>query len=476
MVCNRGSEEPVRVLIIEDDPTIRRLVAAALIVHQNPQIRVREAASFTEGIALVRDENFSAAILSLDAASSQPAEAVLSLRQAGLLGPIVATSRNGSVAVAIEAVRAGADDFVVKPFLSSDLVRRLSNVIQMDVTREISTAPVDEQREFEGFEGFIGASPAMTAIYDQIRRISLSKAPVFITGESGTGKEVAAEAIHARSDRASGPFIALNCSAIPKELMESEIFGHVKGAFTGAHEDRAGAAELAHGGTLFLDEICEMDLALQAKLLRFVQTGTLRRVGDTKLHSINVRFECATNREPACEVEAGRFREDLYYRLHVLPLRMPPLRERGGDIVRLASAFLARYAEEEGRQFRGFAPDAESALEEFAWPGNVRQLQNVIRRVVVLHNGEFVSADMLSLPSLDAAATLAIHEAVRDTGPLPRLDSPTITPLWVQEQKIIKDALKAFDGNTQKAAAALEVAPSTIYRKLQSWTRDRSVV
>jgi two-component system repressor protein LuxO len=331
--------------------------------------------------------------------------------------------------------------------------------------------PMNAKEGASGFEGFIGTSNAMQAIYEQIKRISPSKAPVFITGESGTGKEVAAEAIHARSDRASGPFIALNCSAIPKELMESEIFGHVKGAFTGAHEDRAGAAELAHGGTLFLDEICEMDLALQAKLLRFVQTGAVRRVGDTKLRNVNVRFVCATNRKPAHEVEIGNFREDLFYRLHVLPLHLPPLRERAGDIVRLAQAFLSRYANEERRGFKDFAAEAAAQLETFSWAGNVRQLQNVIRRVVVLHDGQEVSAEMLSLPDGERPAT---HEPSRDTGPLPQVESPSIAPFWRQEQRIIEEALKAFGGNAQKAAAALEVAPSTIYRKLQSWTRGKT--
>jgi two-component system repressor protein LuxO len=341
----------------------------------------------------------------------------------------------------------------------------------MEAGRELPVSPPDAARDAEGFEGFIGASDAMRQLYDQIVRIAPSKAPVFITGESGTGKEVCAEAIHARSDRASGPFIALNCNAIPKELMESEIFGHVKGAFTGAHEERAGAAELAHGGTLFLDEICDMDLALQAKLLRFVQTGSVRRVGDIRLRHVDVRFVCATNRDPASDVATGRFREDLYYRLHVLPLHLPPLRERAGDIARLARAFLARYAEEEGRAFAGFTPEAEAAIEEFAWPGNVRQLQNVIRRVVVLHNGEQVSAEMLPL-SPDGSAP----ETVRDTNLLPRTESPAIAPYRTQEQKIIEKALAAFGGNAQKAAAALEIAPSTIYRKLQGWAQGRGVV
>lgn len=465
MVCSIGSVEPVRVLIIENDPTVRRLAAAALCAHE---MRVREAADITEAAALVRNEAFAATVLSLDSAN-EITEAIASLRQAGMTCPLIATSARGSVSFAVEAVRAGAADFLVKPYQPAELVKRLLHVMLSGAHEAPETAAAETA---DGFEGFIGASNAMHAIYEQIKRISPSKAPVFITGESGTGKEVAAEAIHARSDRASGPFIALNCSAIPKELMESEIFGHVKGAFTGAHEDRAGAAELAHGGTLFLDEICEMDLALQAKLLRFVQTGTVRRVGDTKTRNVNVRFVCATNRAPMREVEAGNFREDLFYRLHVLPLHLPPLRERAGDIVRLAASFLARCAEEEGRGFRGFTTDAAAKLEVFGWPGNVRQLQNMIRRVVVLHDGTEVSAEMLSLPDGDRPAT---HEPSRDTGPLPRIESPSIAPLWRQEQRIIEEALKAFDGNAQKAAAALEVAPSTIYRKLQNWSRGRTV-
>jgi two-component system repressor protein LuxO len=306
----------------------------------------------------------------------------------------------------------------------------------------------------------------MRGLYQQIRRVAPSKAPVFITGESGSGKEICAEAIHACSGRAAAPFIALNCSAIPRELMESEIFGHVRGAFTGAHEHRTGAAELAHGGTLFLDEICEMDLALQAKLLRFAQTGTMRRVGDTRERQVDVRFVCATNRDPAREIEAGRFREDLFYRLHVLPLRLPPLRERGEDVLRLARAFLAAFAEEEGRHFCGFTRAAETALLAHTWPGNVRELQNVIRRVVVLHDGEEVGAEMLSLAPA--------HDGARDSEALPEIESPSIVPFWRQEQQIIQRALAAFGGNTLRAASALEISPSTIYRKRHAWGLGRT--
>ena len=317
-----------------------------------------------------------------------------------------------------------------------------------------------------GFESFIGTSDGMLALYDQIVRVAPSKAPVFITGESGTGKEVCAQALHVRSNCAKGPFIALNCGAIPRELMESEIFGHVKGAYTGAHDDRAGAAELAHGGTLFLDEICEMDIGLQAKLLRLIQTGTVRRVGDTKERAVDVRFICATNRNPKAAVAAGSFREDLFYRLHVLPLCLPPLRERAGDVALLAQAFLARFAEEEGRAFCGFDAEAARLLETYPWPGNVRELQNVIRRVVVLHDGAEVRAEMLALPLSSAS----------DADPLPLVSSPSIDPFWRQEQKIIERALKAHGGNAARAAAALEISPSTIYRKLQAWSQGRAAV
>lgn len=476
MVRKDGSKEPnsvsvasasARILVIDHDPAARRLLKKALASLSPLPLEVFEAERAEDGIAGARTGSFSAAVVSFDRrALSANMEMVASLREAGIHGPIVATSATGSVTAAVEAIRAGVNDFVVKPFQPKDFARRMLARIREYESHRVAFAQVPAHETEESFEGFIGASAAMKEVYAQIERVASSKAPVFVTGESGTGKEVCAEALHVRSRCHAGPFIALNCGAIPKELMESEIFGHVKGAFTSAHEDRAGAAELANGGTLFLDEICEMDFSLQAKLLRFIQTGSFRRVGGTKEMKVDVRFVCATNRDPKEEVAVGRFREDLYYRLHVLPLHLPSLRERGGDILLLARTFLARFAEEEGRAFTGFDADAEAALNAYKWPGNVRQLQNVIRRVVVLHDGDLVTGAMLDLPEGNT------HEAARDTGPLPRLSSPSIDPYWMQEQRIIEEALKAFDGNAQKAAAALEIAPSTIYRKLQSWGQD----
>jgi len=243
---------------------------------------------------------------------------------------------------------------------------------------------------------FIGRSESMREVFARLERAAASAAPVFVTGESGSGKELCARALHEKGPRASGPFVAVNCAAIPAELAESEFFGHVKGAFTGASEARMGHAEAAHGGTLFLDEICEMDIALQGKLLRFLETGLVRPVGGSAERRVDVRIICATNRDPQREVREGRFRADLFWRLHVLPVSLPPLRERGEDILLLARHFLSRFAEEEGRRPMRIGADAERLMLSHSWPGNVRQLQNVLRQIVVFHDAPELTADMLA--------------------------------------------------------------------------------
>ncbi len=394
MMPFEGPEEPApprRVLVIESEPAARRTACKALATIA----ACDEAASLDEGLAALDHRDPDLLVLGLDSAGGTPEEAIDLIRFTGYEGPILATSARLSLGLAVETMRAGASDVAAVPLSPAEWARRATRLMAEE--RPALKPVAQEARSLTDFEGFIGASPAMRELYEQIRRVAPSRAPVFVTGESGTGKEVTAQAIHGRSGRMRDRFVAINCGAIPKDLMESEIFGHVKGAFTGATEDRPGAAELADGGTLFLDEICEMDLALQTKLLRFIQTGEVRRVGDTKLRKVDVRFVCATNRDPLADVAAGRFREDLYYRLCVLPLHLPPLRKRGDDVVALAEAFLARFSAEEGRHFRGFDAAALSIVSGFGWPGNVRQLQNVIRRLVVMHDGDRVTAAMLPL-------------------------------------------------------------------------------
>ncbi len=267
---------------------------------------------------------------------------------------VVIITAHGSVDIAVDAMRYGAFDFISKPFDAKRLLITLRNAAEHNQLNKIVDT-YREQYDRNEFYGFIGSSLPMQSVYRIIENASSSNATVFITGESGTGKELCAEAIHMHSPRKNGEFVALNCAAIPRDLMESEIFGHVKGAFTGAVSNRQGAAALADGGTLFLDEVCEMNLDLQSKILRFIQTGSYQKVGANKVENTDIRFLCATNRDPMKEVKEGRFREDLYYRLHVIPILLPPLRERGQDIMLIAEHFLAIYSQEENKNISGFS-------------------------------------------------------------------------------------------------------------------------
>ena len=413
---------------------------------------------------------------------------------------------HGSVDLAVEAMGFGAYDFIEKPFSSKRLITTLNNALEHQSMSEALDTLKDEFNR-EGYEDFVGSSLPMQGVYRIIDSSAASNATIFITGESGTGKEVCATSIHKRSNRRDKPFIAINCGAIPRELMESEIFGHTKGAFTGAVSARDGAAGRADGGTLFLDELCEMDLDLQTKLLRFIQTGTFQKVGSNKLENVDVRFVCATNKDPLDEVKKGNFREDLYYRLHVIPIHLPPLRERGADVAIIMNYLLRQYAAEENKNFDGFDVDADIAMQSYEWPGNVRQLQNVIRNVVVLNPGGLISQAMLPPPLNDLAAAGAVTPVVTDTPPKPKVaegsgadadvgagvqsvanldatlttesGSPTnpqmrtIRPLWLAEKEIIEDAIAQCGGNIPRAAALLEVSASTIYRKRERWANGK---
>ncbi|MCB2120686.1 MAG: sigma-54-dependent Fis family transcriptional regulator, partial [Rhodobacteraceae bacterium] len=316
---------------------------------------------------------------------------------------------------------------------------------------------------------FIGNSEPMRKVYDRIRSAARSMATVFITGESGTGKELCAQAVHDLSDRARGPFVPLNCGAIPSELLESEVFGHVKGSFTGAISDKAGAAASADGGTLFLDEICELDPNLQTKLLRFLQTSTIQPVGAVRPRKVNVRIVCATNRDPLEAVRQGRFREDLYYRLHVVPIQMPPLRDRAEDIGIIADAALERFSREEGRSFRAMDPEVRALFRNFAWPGNVRQLLNVLRNVVVLNDGPVVTRSMLPIEMHHLIESP--HAVAGGTAgpPAVTLDGLVGRTLAEVERLVIEATIARHGGSVPRAARTLDVAPSTLYRKIEGW-------
>lgn len=448
---------PERVLLVEDTAS---LAAVYLEYLRKGPWEVLHARSIAEAERLVLERPPQGVLLDLRLPDGDGLELLKRLKSRQPDLAVVAITAHGSVATAVAAMQAGAADFLVKPFPAERLLVTLTNVLRTaSLAREVRDLSASRTRE--GFAGFLGASPAMQAVYRVIEAAAPSRATVFVTGESGTGKELAASAVHRLSPRAAGPFVPINCAAIPRDLIESEIFGHVRGAFTGAVADRQGAAQAADGGTLFLDEICEMDLALQGKLLRFVQTGQFTPVGASRPVSVDVRFVCATNRDPLAEVKAGRFREDLYYRLHVVPLRLPPLRERGEDVILLAEAFLARAAAEEGRRFRRLSPDAKAALLAHSWPGNVRELENAIRGAVVLADGEELTAEMLP-------ASVRLSPPSRRAPP-PAADPSAILPLAEVERRAIEAAIAACGGNIPRAAAALGISPSTLYRKRAAW-------
>ena len=394
---------------------------------------------------------------------------------------VVVITADGSLSRAINAMRLGAYDFLVKPVAGTRLLSTVENAAEQNgaaIQAPENAQEPETSTQADGFHGFIGKSPAMQAVYRTIESVADSRATVFVTGESGTGKEVTAEAIHAASNRRSGPFVAINCGAIPENLLESELFGHVKGAFTGAVENRIGAAKAADGGTLFLDEICEMDLKLQVKLLRFLQTGMIQRVGSSAAEPVNVRIVCATNRDPEREVVEGRFREDLYYRLNVIPIALPPLRERGEDIALIANSLAERIAKEEGRSISGFAKASEAFLEQHGWPGNVRELQNTLRRAIITGAGKTIELSSYARPAPRPATNSQMTLAEPMGGSAAALGEVSQRgaaldfagmSLEEVERMAIEQAIARSSGNICKAARSLGVSPSTIYRKLERW-------
>ena len=453
-----------RVLLVDDSPSLSRSYADHLSRASIDTRYVQSAAEAREAIS--RDVP-QVLLLDLDLPGGKADEIMrFALERPEPIGIVVLTS-NGSVNAAVRAIRDGAHDYVLKPASGARLTEAvLITLDRMQRDGPAAVTPVGQGRE--RYYGFIGSSAAMEAVYAAIDNIAASKVTVFVTGESGTGKEVFADAVHRCSGRRDKPFVAINCGAIPRELMESEIFGHVKGAFTGAVSERLGAAAMADGGTLFLDEVCELDATLQTKLLRFLQSGAFQKVGGNQLETVDIRIICATNRDPLEEVAAGRFREDLFYRLHVVPVHLPPLRERPGDIAEIARHLLTLYAQEEGRGFQRFDTEAMALLEAYEWPGNVRELQNIVRHAVVLNDGVEATAAMLPSPAglggrAGSAAAPGEHHDELDQS------RHAIRPLWQVEKDAIESAISACRGNVSKAAAMLEISASTVYRKKQAW-------
>jgi DNA-binding NtrC family response regulator len=447
------------VLIVEDSESVA-LSCRLQLERLGYQVTVTETGA--AALAALRARPFACMLLDLKLPDMDGMEILREVKSWPASPAIVVTTANAALGMAVEAVRLGAYDYLVKPFGPARLATTVSNaMLTAQLTREVQI--FRQTVEPAGFEGFVGRSLAMQRVYRTIEAAARSTASVFITGESGTGKELAAQALHRLSPRAAKACVALNCGAIPRELMESTVFGHIKGAFSGAVADQEGAAARADGGTLFLDELGEMELALQTKLLRFIQTGAYERVGEGRVRRADIRFIAATNRDPLAAVREGRLREDLFYRLFVVPLEMPPLRARGDDILLIARHVVAELAAREGRGFTGLSADAEAALLGYDWPGNVRQLRNVLHNAVVLHDGPVLTAAML--PPLDPAPSAAAPVPAA----MPAPESGEIMPLAAIERAYVERAIALCDGNIQLAARRLGISASTIYRKREGW-------
>ena len=469
------------ILLIEDTPSLQLLYRAALT---KAGYAVVTAGSAAEGLELLNEATPQVILLDLVLPDRDGLDLMREILQRHPALDVVVMTAHGSINKAVEAMRAGAHEFLVKPFDEARLLNVVANAHKTASAKPrakaaapVAVLPAAGPAPGPIGSGFIGSSQAMAAIHATIVSVARSMATVFITGESGTGKELCALAVHSNSPRANGPFIALNCGAIPQDLLESEVFGHMKGSFTGAISDKPGAATAADGGTLFLDEVCEMAPALQTKLLRFLQTSTVVPVGATRPKKVNVRIVCATNRDPMDAVRRGQFREDLFYRLFVVPIHMPPLRERGDDVIEIAETALARFAEEEGKQFHGIAPEVRALFRSLPWPGNVRQVLNVIRNVAVLHDGGVLSSAMLpaSLPQQAQETLIAQRPAFPSEVPIPTdsvaLNSLVGRPLAEIERLVIEATLAIHNGSVPKAARVLELSPSTLYRKIETWTK-----
>lgn len=454
--------ERANILVVEDDPALLRLVVDELEASGR---RVVACATLDEARTELRRKLPDLVVTDLRLPDGHGMELVGELMAREDRPAIIVVTAFGSVRQAVEALQAGADDFLTKPL---DLDHFLICVDRVLETRQLR----DEVTRFrrissagESFHGLFGRSAAMRTLFDQLRVIARAQGPVLVNGESGTGKELVARAIHAESERADGPFLAVNCAGVPQELMESEFFGHAAGAFTGARTARRGLLQQANGGTLLLDEIGEMPLALQAKMLRALQDGSIRPVGQDTEEQVDVRIVAATHRDLAQRVADGEFREDLYYRLETFALSVPALRERDDDVELLAQRFLASFAAGQARPARGFSPDALAALRAYPFPGNVRELQNAVERAVAFCPTETVEPQHLPERLLKPVTAVATPSAPRGDGGL--LDGPVMPTLDEVQQRYVRRVLAEVGGNRRRAAALLGIGRRTLYRWLE---------
>jgi DNA-binding NtrC family response regulator len=465
-----------RVLIVDDEKNIRRTLRMVLDAEG---LAVSEAESAEEGLRVLAEDGADLVLLDLNLPGMNGLEMLREIKAADPDRQVVMISGQGTVAVAVEATRAGAFDFLEKPLTKERVLVAVRNALEKrSLTREFRTM---KEREADR-HAMLGESAPMRKLREEIERAAPTAARILILGESGTGKELVARAVHEASPRAAGPFVKVNCAAIPEELIESELFGAVKGAYTGADANREGKWVQADGGTLFLDEIGDMSAKAQAKVLRALQEGEVEPVGGKGAVRVDVRVIAATNRDLEREAKEGRFREDLWFRLNVVPLRTPPLRERGEDVAALARHFLERFRAENNRPPMRFSRAALEALARHSWPGNVRELQNAVERLAIMARGPEIGTEDVAAAGLPAGAPVppAGAAAPLGAGTTPGEEISALTPEAVEragglvearrrfEAACIRECLRASGGNVSAAARMLGIDRTNLHKKIAS--------
>ena len=447
-----------RILVVDDEPKMRRLLELALVGIGHDVVQAGDGA---EALELLARDPCDLVLTDMRMPRMDGLGLLRGMREIGLETPVIVLTAHGTIESAVEAMKLGAVDYILRPFEMS--------TVELAVTRALALVEVQRENRFlrdevgRGWGEFIGQGEAMLRLYDLVRQVAPARSNVFIVGETGTGKELVARAIHQQSGR-TGLFVPFNCAAIPADLLESELFGIRKGAFTGADRDRIGRFEAASGGTVFLDEVTEMPLALQGKLLRVLQEGSVERLGTHVPIALDLRVVAATNRDPQRAVEEGQLRADLYYRLNVVQVEVPPLRQRREDIPLLAEHFLVRYSRELGRRPPRLTRETLERLRAYGWPGNVRELQNLMERAAVLARGDSIGPDQLP-PELAGRVSAP---AATETGPPLAADALALQPQVDDlERRLIREALRRSGDNKSAAARLLEISERSLWYKLK---------
>ncbi|MGK0358790.1 MAG: two-component system response regulator AtoC [Bradymonadia bacterium] len=461
---SKPSPEGHRILIVDDEVNLRKLLGALL---RREGYAVRLAADGVEGLERFGAEPFDVVITDLRMPNLDGMGLLRALLERDPQLPVIVITAHGTVDTAVEALKIGAFDFITKPYDKDELTAVVAKALR---TRQLSDrAPRASQSSSDaqtGRFGLIGAAPAMQKVFDIVAKVAATPSTVLITGESGTGKELIAKALHTHSDRADKPFIRVNCAAIPDTLIESELFGYEKGAFTGAATNKPGRFELADKGTLFLDEIGEISTEMQVKLLRAIQESEFERVGGITTRRVQVRLVTATNRDLAQQVKDGHFRDDLFYRLNVVPIHLPPLRDRLDDIPTLVTHILARYAVRLGRTIDGISDGALDVLLGYHWPGNIRELENVLERTLLFCEGPRIEAEDLPAELRTSSSGPRMTVAIPRVGVTGLKDAVKMTTQRL-EREMIERALDSTGGNVTRAAKTLEISRKSLQTKMK---------